>query len=275
MPARKSLVYGLISLVSWIAAAGVGYHAWQNLRAGAVSGPPKTAVVVHAPPTPVASAAPTPTAAPTPPPASLSIQGVPFTIQAPFQVWDRAHQEYCEAAAVYMVGEYWNNDHRQRIPPAEADATMARMVAWERATFTGVLNLPLSDMGQVAQHFYPSLNLTAREVPVDFGVLQQNLAAGRPVIIPVMTHGGPGGNAIYPTYAAGSVYHVIVLIGYDAAKGIVYTNDAGLREGLGLAYPWSTLVDALQAQARTPVDAEGFRVPYQQGATMLIFQPQA
>jgi hypothetical protein len=275
MPARKSLVFGLISLVSWIAAAGVGYHAWQNLRAGAVGAAPNTAVVVHAPPTPAASAAPTPTPSPTPLPTSLSIQGVPFTIQAPFQVWDRAHQEYCEAAAVYMVAEYWNNDHRQRIPPAEADATMGRMVAWERATFTGVLNLPLSDMVQVGQHFYPNLNLSAHEVPADLGVLEQNLAAGRPVILPVMTHGGPGGSAIYPTYAAGSVYHAVVLIGYDSARGLVYTNDPGLREGLGLAYHWSTLLTALQTQARTAVDAEGIRVPYQQGATMLIFQPQA
>lgn len=261
-------------MVSWVAAAGVGYHALQNLRAGAVGGPPRTAVVVHAPaPTPSASVAPTPIATPTPVPASLSIQGVPFTIQAPFQVWDRAHQEYCEAAAVYMVGQYWNNDHRQRIPPAEADATMGRMVAWERAAFTGVINLPLSDMVQVAQHFYPNLNLDARVVPVDMGVIEQNLAAGRPVIIPVMTHGAPGGRPIYPTYASGSVYHVIVLIGYDTAKGIVYTNDAGLREGLGLPYAWSTLQAALEAQAHTTVDADGVRVPYQQGTSMLIFQP--
>src|SRR2546423_660636 len=100
MSVRKSAVFGLVALVSWVAAGAVGYHAWQNFRAGAVSGPPRTAVVVQAP-TPTSSAPPTPVPTPTPLPASLSIQGVPFTIQAPFQVWDRAHQEYCEAAAVY------------------------------------------------------------------------------------------------------------------------------------------------------------------------------
>jgi hypothetical protein len=273
MSVRKSAVFGLVALVSWVAAGAVGYHAWQNFRAGAVSGPPRTAVVVQAP-TPTSSAPPTPVPTPTPPPASLSIQGVPFTIQAPFQVWDRAHQEYCEAAAVYMVSQYWNSDHRQRIPPAEADAAMGQMVAWERATFTGVVNLPLADMGQVAQHFYPNLNLDAQVVPVDLAVIQQNLAAGRPVIIPVMTHGAAGGRAIYPTYAAGSVYHVIVLIGYDTSRGIVYTNDPGLREGLGLPYAWSTLQAALETQAHTTVDAHGARVPSQQGTTMLIFQPR-
>jgi hypothetical protein len=273
MPVRKSLVFGLISVLSWAAAVGVGYHAWQNLGAGAVGGPPKTAVVVHAPPTSAPSVAPTPLQTPTPLPTSLSIQGVPFTIQAPFQVWDRAHEEYCEAAAVYMVGQYWGNDHRQRIPPAEADATMGRMVAWERASFPGVVNLPLSDMVLVAQHFYATAKLNAQVVPVDYGVIQQSLAAGRPVIIPVMTHGAPGGWPIYPTYGAGNVYHVIVLIGYDATKGLVYTNDAGLREGLGLPYSWSTLQTAIESQAHTTVDAQHAAVPYQQGSTMLILQP--
>ena len=189
------------------------------------------------------------------------------------QVVDPAHEEYCEAAAVYMVGQYWADDHRQRIPAAEAQANMGRMVAWERASFPREINLSLADMVQVGQHFYPNLNLTGQVVPVDLEVIHQNLAAGRPVIIPVMTHGAPGGRAIYPSYGAGNVYHVIVLIGYDATKGLVYTNDAGLREGLGLPYSWSTLLAAIQSQAHTSVDAAHAAVPYQQGASMLIFQP--
>jgi hypothetical protein len=275
MPVRKSLVYGLISVLSWAAAVGVGYHAIQNLTAGAAVGPPKTAVVVHAPPTSVPSAAPTPIQTPTPLPTSLSIQGVPFTFQAPgMQVVDAAHEEYCEAAAVYMVGQYWGNDHRQRVPAAEAQANMGRMVAWERAAFPRLINLPLADMVLVGQQFYATSNLTAQVVPVDFGVIQQNLAAGRPVILPVMTHGAPGGRAIYPSYGRGNVYHVLVLIGYDAAKGLVYTNDPGLREGLGLPYSWPTLQAAVESQAHTTVDAAHAAVPYQQGSMMLIFQPK-
>lgn len=269
MQVRKSLLFGLASLVCWAGAAGVGYHALGNLRAGATGAPPKTARVVHEPSQNAAT--PTPTA--TPIPASLSIQGVPFTIQAPFQNWDQAHEEYCEAAAVYMVGQYWSNDHRQQLPPAEADATMGRIVAWERSTFPGQVNLSLSEMLQVGEHFYASDNLTAQVVPLDFTVIEQSLAAGRPVIIPVMTHGGPGGSAIYPTYGSGSVYHVLVLIGYDTTKGVVYTNDAGLREGMGLAYPWTTLESAVNAQAHATTDAAGASVPAQQGPTMLIFHP--
>ena len=65
------------------------------------------------------------------------------------------------------------------------------------------------------------------------------------------------------------------VIGYDATRGIVYTNDAGLREGLGLPYAWSTLQSALEAQAHATIDADGVRVPNQQGTSMLIFQPSA
>ena len=75
-------------------------------------------VVVHPPPADIATV-PTPTPSPTPLPTSLVIQGVPFTIQSPYQVWDRVHNEYCEAAAVYMVGQYWNNDHRANLPQAQ------------------------------------------------------------------------------------------------------------------------------------------------------------
>jgi hypothetical protein len=65
------------------------------------------------------TAQPTPEASSSlPPPASLLIQTVPFTIQAPFEKWDPAHEEYCEAAVVYMVGQYLSGDRRGRIPPA-------------------------------------------------------------------------------------------------------------------------------------------------------------
>jgi hypothetical protein len=272
MPARKSLVYGLLAIVCWVGAAGFGYRYWQNLNAGQPAAPPRTAVVIQAP-SDSASAPPATTAAPTPTatalPQSLSIQGVPFTIQAPLQVWDSAHEEYCEAANIYMVGQYWSGDHRALIPPAEADASMGRIVAWERASFPN-LNLSLDQMRQVGAHFYAGVG--AQVVPIDFGVIQQQLAAGRPVIIPVMTHGGPGGARIYPTYGAQNVYHVITLIGYDAARGIVYTNDPGLREGQGLSYSWATLQAAINAVSTTRVDGSGIPVPYQQGPSMLVFQ---
>ncbi len=266
--------FALASLLSWVGAAGVGYHGWQNLRAGAPAPAPKTSVVISAPATTAAtaepSASPTQTPAPTPLPASVLIRTVPFTIQAPSGVWDRAHEEYCEAAAVYMVGQYFTGDRRVHLPAAEADAAMGRIVGWERSSYPGVLNLPLSDMVQVGAHFY---NLQAQVVPVDLNVIEHSLAAGLPVILPVMTH--PNGVKIYPTYGVDNVYHVLVLTGYDAAQGRFYTNDSGLREGTSLPYQWSVLANANSVMARTRVDQSGIPVPWQQGQVMLIFQSRA
>lgn len=273
-------IAALLLAVAVLATAGagaIGVRDWVRRDATVAKAPPKTSVVVTAPPsatpTPTPAAVATPTPTPTPLPASALIQ-VPFTIQAPYQNWDAAHQEYCEAAAVYMVGEYYAGHQypKEYIPPATADAAMASIVAWERQTFPGVVNLPLSDMIQDGQQFY---GMTGSVQPLDLSVIQRDLAQGMPVIIPVMTHGGPGGSMIYPTYGTDNVYHVIVLVGYDQAKGIVYTNDAGLREGQNLAYPWATLQTAVASQAQTAVDASGAKVPSTQGTSMLVFSKPA
>ena len=262
-----------VAVLAVAGAVGIGVRDWVRRGPTVAARPPKTSVVVTAPPsatpTPPPAPVPTPTPTPTPLPPSARIS-VPFTIQAPFRNWDAAHEEYCEAAAAYMVGEYYAGHQypNQYIPPATADAAMGGMVAWERATFPGVLNLPLSDMVQVGQHFY---GLTGTVQPLDLSVIETDVAHGEPVIIPVMTHGGAGGSMINPGYGAENVYHVLVIVGYDQASGTVYTNDAGLYTGQNLAYSWSTLQTAVQSMTQTAVDQSGVRVPTSQGLSMLVF----
>lgn len=268
---RTGAVFLAITVLAVFGAGSVGLYDWQH-RLDVKAPVPKTSSVVAGPkapsPTVHASAAPTSPPAPTPLPASTLIQRVPFTAQAPSGNWDSAHEEYCEAAATYMVGQYFQGNRADRIPPQQADADMGNIVAYERATISRI-NLSLADMAQVAGHFY---GLQGQVVPVDQQLLQRQVAEGKPVIIAVMTHGGPAGR-INPAYGADNVYHVLVVTGYDNAKGIVYTNDPGLSQGQNLAYPWATLQAAIQAQARTPVDGAGYPVPTQQGATMLALQP--
>jgi hypothetical protein len=254
-----------IALLATTGAGYIVYYDWQHREAQRAL--PKTAAVVRAP---TSTPALTPSVSATPLPASLQLQTVPFTIQAPFQVWDKTHEEYCEAAAIYMVGQYlMKADTRVNIPPAEADAAMGRIVAWERNSFPGDLNLSLAQMIQVGAEFYPGIR--GRVVPASLPAVEQQLAEGLPVILPVMTHGGPGGAKIYPTYGYENVYHVLVITGYDATLGRVYTNDSGLREGRYLDYAWPTLAVANQAQATTPRDESGAPVPTEQGTSMLVF----
>jgi hypothetical protein len=183
---------------------------------------------------------------------------VPYTVQAPTGNWDAAHEEYCEAAAVLMVGRYFRGDKYpgDRIPPADADSAMSQIVAYERKTWPGVLDLSLDKVGQTGTEFY---QLQPTIAPATLDNVKKALAEGRPVIIPVMTHGAPGGNKIAPFYSAGNVYHVIVLTGYDAQK--VYSNDAGISQGQNYGYSWDVLTAAMQAQ----------QAKLGQGSVMLTF----
>jgi hypothetical protein len=235
---RTAVPRRLLTLLTALASLLIACHTTVS------HAPPQAAVTVQAPsPEPSPSDDPTPT--PSPPPASAFIQTVPYTVQAPYGIWDAAHEEYCEAAAALMVGLYMGGDRRSRIPAAEADRDMAAIVNFERATWPGVLNLSLDKVGAVGNHFY---GINPILEPATFENVEKEVAAGRPVTIPVMTHGAPGGAKIAPFYGSTNVYHVIVIVGYDAANQTVTTNDAGISQGQNYQYRWSVLESAMDAQ---------------------------
>jgi hypothetical protein len=269
---RQLLVVGLLAAIA-VSSLAIAFRYWHARHAPSAVRPPNVESRIGSPvpaAQPSAASSPVSTASPAALPVSLMIDTVPFTTQAPFENWDRAHEEYCEAAVAYMVGQYLSGDRRLHIPPAEADAAMGTIVAWERATFSGEINLSLDEMARVGDRFY---NLDARIVPLRYDAIQRSLASGLPVVIPLMTHGGPRGSKIYPTYGSANVYHTMVLVGYDAAQQVVYVNDPGLREGMQLKYAWSTLSAAVNAQSVVHSDPVG-KVPWEQGEVMLIFQPR-
>lgn len=260
MRSRGTVVTIVVAAVAIVAVAivGLALQSWQRQMALAARPRPRTAVVIGAP-TPVATPIASPS--PTPLPASVLIQ-VPYTSQSPYDQWgaNDPHQNYCEAAALLMVALYYQGDHQSRIPPATADADMGHIVSVERSLFPGVLDLSVQDIAEVGSRLY---GLQATVVPISEVTTEQELAEGHPVIIPVMTHGLPGGQMIAPYYGTVNVYHVIVVTGYDAARGVFYTNDAGFMQGQNYAYTWSTLAEANAAQAQ--------RFP--QGQVMLVFSP--
>jgi hypothetical protein len=202
---------------------------------------------------------------------------VPYTGQAPSGNWNALHEEFCEAAAVLMVAYWYQHKYVgsdvQTIPPAEADNVMTnQIVPWERHTFP-YLDLPLTDVAKVGSAFDPTL--VGAVSPIDPEVIRQNLAANRPVIIPVMTQ-LPNGQLIEKHYTnhrgpqgGFGVYHLIVLIGYDTASDTFYADDPGIvPEGKRHEYSWSLLSAAIDAQTTSP----DTRV--RQGRVMLIFSKQ-
>jgi hypothetical protein len=264
---RLALAVALVAVVA-IGAAGGGYYYWRKHQPVPPAVAPKTAVILQAPssPTPSATATPTPvpTAPPTPTPLPSSVRlAVPYTSLAPNRNMDRAHEEYCEAAAVLMIGNYYKHDQRSVIPPAEADREMTSIVAYERQTFPGIVDLPLNDVAGTGAARY-QMDGTVEPAPADDEQIKRYLAAGWPVVIPVMTHGAPGGQKIDPRYGGTSVYHVIVLIGSDES-GQLISNDAGIFQGQYLAYPWPRLSAAIDVQAQK----------FAQGRKMLVFRPRS
>jgi Peptidase_C39 like family len=239
--------------------AYAGYRIWRHNQPVSGQPPPQTAVVFTAPtPTPALDA-PTPPPTPTPLPASVFVK-VPYTSQFPYSgQWNAGnpHLEYCEAAALLMMADFYKGDTRDRIPPAEADAGMGQIVQTERTSYPSVVDLPLTSIGEVGTRMF---GLRPTISPVGLDAIQRQLAAGRPVIIPVMTHGA-NGVKIAPFYGASNVYHVIVITGYDTTRGVLYTNDAGFVEGQNYAYRWETLSSAIDAANQK----------YGQGRVMLVF----
>lgn len=257
----------VLALAVLAATGSLGLAVYKLHRAAGLEHPvnPPVAAVVETPPTPepTADPSPTPTPAPTPIPASLIIK-VPFTSQAPLG-WGSAHPEYeewCEATAIYMVGLYYKGDTRETVPGAEADRGIRPIVAYERQAFPGVVDLSLDKMSNVGGQVF---SLQAAIEPATPDSIRQELADGHPVILPLMTHGLPGGRAISPYYSAGNVYHVVLIKGYDTAKGVFYTNDAGINQGESYPYTWDVLSTAMDAQI----------AKMGQGRVMLVFKPRA
>jgi uncharacterized protein YvpB len=138
---------------------------------------------------------------------------------------------------------------------------MAQIVQVERQTYPGVLDLSLDKVAAIGKNVY---NLDGQIQPATLDNVKAALASGKPVLIPVNTHGAPGGQKIAPYYGSPGVYHVIVVIGYDG--NTVYANDAGFSQGQRYQYQWSTLESAMDAQASLPK-------PQSQGRVMLTFTP--
>ena len=126
MLSRKTLGVALIALVAVGGLGYSGYRVWRHFFATTSNPAPRTAVVIAAPSdtpsAPPATAAPTPV--PTLPP-SVFIK-VPYTSQFPFNEFGagKPNENYCEAAALEMVSQYFKGDTRDVIPPAEADSAM-------------------------------------------------------------------------------------------------------------------------------------------------------
>lgn len=188
--------------------------------------------------------------------ASVRLQ-VPYTVQAPFANWN-VHEESCEEAALLMVVAYMKGDRRAVIDPGEADREMLAMKRWQVVHWGAERDLTVAKVGELGFQYYAE---TYQVLPATVDSIKHQLAIGRPVMLPVMTHGL--GN---PHYGAKSVYHILVLVGYDAAGAIA--NDAGIKEGRGYRYSWAQVFNAVDQVATQDAALN-------QGRVMVVLTPAA
>ena len=101
-------------------------------------------------------------------------------------------------------------------------------------------DLTLDRTGQFAQAYY---GYHYALVPATAESITAQVAAGHPVIVPVMTKALQNNH-----YGRGDVYHEVLIKGYTP-DGVV-TNDAGVQEGKDWFYAWNVIFGAIDAQAQ-------------------------
>ena len=185
---------------------------------------------------------------------------VPFTTQAPLNNWAQ-HQESCEAANLTMLHLYWQKDGSVVIDPHAADSSIATIDSWKPAA-----DLNDTQVGELAKEHW---GYAYRLVPNDPQVIAQQLAAGRPLLAEVRTHGL--GNGHYPGYyshyeqTGWSVPHFVTIIGYDSTG--VWLNDPGISWGRGYHITYAQLTHAID-------DLDQHHPALSQGQVLLLIAPE-
>jgi hypothetical protein len=252
---------GLVVMLAVLLGGGAGLGARQYIdqRTLVAALPAATAVQAQPLSAPAPSDSP-PVQTPVPLPDHVLLQ-VPFTTQAPLGNWAQ-HQESCEAATLTMLVAYWRHDLSVVIDPQTADASIHQIDAWK--TQLDLNDAMLGDLAQ--QHF----GFGYRVVPNDPKVIAEQIAAGRPLIAEVRTHGL--GNGHYPGYyshyeqSGWSVPHFVLIIGYDSTG--VWLNDAGISWGRGYHISYAQLAHAID-------DLDQHHPALAQGQVLLVIAPEA
>jgi len=169
-------------------------------------------------------------------PAKTNIN-VPFTSQSPNGDWSEPWQNACEETSIYMVSSFYAND------PIKRDQAVLKIKEILKVKNENIKVSKDESLATISQ-LIVDLNLPWTTQLVSDPTkddLRNELAAGRPIIVPVYapTLKNPHYDAVSPDY------HVLVLTGYDDADGVFIVNDPGTKDGEGLRFPYDTFMTAI------------------------------
>lgn len=168
-------------------------------------------------------------------PQSVNIP-VPFTSQAPHEIWDGLHQEACEEAAVLQAASYWLGV--ESLSADQAEQELQALVALELANFGFFEDTDTLQTAQLISDYY---DFSKIDVYFDISLdqIKTELATGYPVIVP--TAGQQLNNPYFRN--PGPIYHMLVIRGYNQDQFI--TNDNGTKRGEGYLYDQNVLFAAI------------------------------
>lgn len=209
-----------------------GYLRWQDGQTITIPDVLPNIPIVESPPSVPAPPSPTITI-----PASYTIEGVPFTPQAPFANWDELHNEACEEASVLMVRRYFDGERGGKIDPADADREIYKIVEWEKTNLGKYLDTNAEETAKILTEKYGRKVRMSTIVTVN--AIKKEIANDHLVIVPAAGRQLPNPYFRQP----GPAYHMLVIVGYNDKEFI--TNDPGTRRGEGFRYKHADLLNAV------------------------------
>lgn len=171
-------------------------------------------------------------------PESSLIEGVPFTVQAPFGEWsDPLFQNGCEEASLVMA-EHWLSG--KLLSKEIAKQEIAALASYEKKGLGHSVDTSAEDTLKLFRDYY---DIAAGEVRTDIELadIGEALAAGSIVIVPA-----DGRKLQNPHFTQpGPPRHMLVVIGYDAKTREFIVNDPGTKHGVGYRYDEDILYGAI------------------------------
>ena len=167
-------------------------------------------------------------------PAEINLK-VPFTPQAPHANWELPYGEACEEASALMVHYYFE---KKTFTKESADKEIKKLVDFQNKKYGFYKDSTADETARFIKDYLKYKKV--RVIPASIDAIKQELAAGRPVIIPVA--GRLLGN---PNFRRpGPLYHMLVVKGYTK-DGKFITNDPGTRNGANYVYDQKVLMNAI------------------------------
>ncbi len=195
-----------------------------------------------------------PTISASPTISSSKVINVPFTVQAPYGIWDKLHNEACEEASILMADAWITG--RATLPQDYAEQEIQKLTQWGLDHYNSY-DTSAAQTAKMAEAVY-SIKSRLIKNPTVVNI-KQEIDQGHIVIM------GMSGQMLDNPYfkSPGPIYHMLVIKGYDATGFVV--NDSGTRHGEGFHYSYDNL---MQSAHDWPGSAEGLN---QSPAVAMVF----